>query len=75
MPGKGRSISDFDVTDFDKDLTIGHHISGYFMAPETGKFKFFGACSEGCQLYLSKDETCSKRSLVLDYLSSPSNPK
>lgn len=75
LPAKGRSISDFDVTDFAVDSAEGHHISGYFLAPETGKFKFFGACTDGCELFVSKDETCSRRSMVLDYKSSLGNPK
>ena len=75
LPAKGRAMSNFDVMDFDKDSPIGHHISGYFLAPETGKFKFFGACTSGCQLFLSKDETCNRREEVLDYRLSLGNPK
>ena len=75
LPARGRSISDFDVMDFAKDSSFGHHISGYFLAPETGKFKFFGACSNGCELYLSRDETCNRRSMVLDYKSSAGDAK
>ena len=75
LPSKGRAITNFDVMDFDKDSPIGHHISGYFLAPETGRFKFFGACTAGCELFVSKDESCSKRSLVLDYKSSVGYPK
>ena len=69
LPAKGRAINNFDVMDFDKDSPIGHHVSGYFLAPETGRFKFFGVCTATCELYMSKDESCSKRSLVLNYKS------
>ncbi len=74
-PSTGKAVSDFDVTNDPKAVTLGHHISGYFFATETGKYKFFGACSQSCKLFLSSDETCNKRSIVLDYKSSKELPK
>ena len=75
VPARGKPLSEFGVTEFDSGDNVGHHISGYFLATETGKYKFFGACSNGCKLYLSKDDTCNKRSLVLDYRSAVEDPR
>lgn len=62
-------MSDFNLIEYESEGNHGHRISGYFFARETGKYKFFGTCPNGCRLYLSDDDTCNKRSLVLEYQS------
>lgn len=66
-PTKWKSLSEFNMQEIETEGNHGHRISGYFFARETGKYKFFGTCPNGCRLYLSDDDTCNKRSLVLEY--------
>ena len=68
-PTRWKSLSDFNLLEYENEGNHGHRISGYFFARETGKYKFFGTCPNGCRLYLSDDDTCNKRSLVLEYQS------
>lgn len=66
-PATWKSMSDFSLAEYENDGNHGHRVSGYFLATETGKFKFFGSCPTGCRLYLSDDDSCNRRSLVLEY--------
>ncbi|XP_065646452.1 uncharacterized protein LOC100203116 isoform X33 [Hydra vulgaris] len=66
-PSKWTPLSDFSMVAKETNGFHGHKISGYFLAKETGKYKFFGTCPNGCRLYLSEDDTCNKKSMVLEY--------
>lgn len=62
-----RSLNNFDLEKYEDEGNHGHRIKGYFLAKETGKFRFFSTCSNGCRLYLGKDDSCTRRSLLFDY--------
>merc|ERR1712226_1474894 len=40
-------------------------ISGYFIAPMTGEFKFYTSCSHPCEVYLSPDTEGEHRSRII----------
>ena len=57
------------IENFDAPINIdqgyGSKLKGYFVAPETGNYTFFMACSRACELYFSDDEDAKNKSVVI----------
>ena len=66
-PTTSTPVSSFSLIGLHESGGHGNRVTGYFLAQETGTHKFFGSCPSGCRLYVSLDDTCNKRQMIMEY--------
>lgn len=47
-----------------KDLPTAKKISGYFIPPQTGEYKFYSSCGSACKIYLSGTDSLNGRRII-----------
>lgn len=47
-----------------KDLPTAKKISGYFIPPQTGEYKFYSSCGAACKIYLSGTDSLNGRRII-----------
>ncbi|XP_057289311.1 putative uncharacterized protein DDB_G0282133 [Hydractinia symbiolongicarpus] len=47
-----------------KDLPTAKKISGYFIPPQTGEYKFYSSCGAACKIYLSGRDSPNGRRII-----------